>query len=368
MGRSSASFVQLALQTLSCGQKQLAKRLDVSETQITKWKQNESMSDEKEKMFRKITGIGDADPAFVLAAGSVDAEKKWVRLMSWLANHAAEIAEDEMGFNDNGPLVDEQKEFLCPETFHLLRKMGVEWPKAFPPELDFDYDARWEAAEDDDFNDFWDLIYASPHATLIDKIYRSFTDVFGFYLMYIAEFTNGNKREAIDPDYDSAALDNIDACLFQLAASKLDFKKDVLPSGLVTEYQFAEFKEDITRDYVEWINELKKMAYEARVPIPVELMKLVSESSGELGSDAEAAGMGFRAGQIHPDIYMNELLEGMRIIHQVLPAIMKKLGMTANDFKLNRSELSTRVCGMGFIDPPEPDDVPAMEPDDEPET
>jgi hypothetical protein len=34
---------------------------------------------------------------------------------------------------------------------------------------------------------------------------------------------------------------------------------------------------------------------------------------------------------------MDELLHGMRVIHQVLPAIMKKLGM--EDFKLDESEL-----------------------------
>jgi len=36
---------------------------------------------------------------------------------------------------------------------------------------------------------------------------------------------------------------------------------------------------------------------------------------------------------------MNELLQGMRIIHQVLPAIMKKLGMDEKDFALDRSKL-----------------------------
>jgi hypothetical protein len=54
---------------------------------------------------------------------------------------------------------------------------------------------------------------------------------------------------------------------------------------------------------------------------------------------AEAEALGFNAARLHPDIYMNELLQGMRIIHQVLPAIMKKLGMDEQDFALDRSEL-----------------------------
>jgi hypothetical protein len=106
----------------------------------------------------------------------------------------------------------------------------------------------------------------------------------------------------------------------------------------------------ITKDYVRWLTQLKKMAYESQIPLPVEVMDLVSQSAGELGSEAECAEMGYRSLQIHPDIYMNELLQGMRMIHQVLAAIMKKLGMTKDDFHCDSSELSLPVNAQGFID------------------
>lgn len=77
-GRKNGALVTLALKTLECEQKKLAKRLGVSETQITKWKQGESMSHEKQTKLRKLIGIDMyTDVAFVLAAGSVEAADKW---------------------------------------------------------------------------------------------------------------------------------------------------------------------------------------------------------------------------------------------------------------------------------------------------
>ncbi|MCU6496396.1 hypothetical protein LPN04_01160 [Rugamonas sp. A1-17] len=63
-------------------------------------------------------------------------------------------------------------------------------------------------------------------------------------------------------------------------------------------------------------------------------MNLVRSSHGELGHEAEAESLGFNSSRIHPDIYMNEPLVGMRVIHQVLPVIMKKLGID-EEFELD---------------------------------
>jgi len=68
------------------------------------------------------------------------------------------------------------------------------------------------------------------------------------------------------------------------------------------------------------------------------------------GHTAEAEALGFNAVRLHPDIYMNELLQGLRTIHQVLPAIMKKLGMDEKDFTLDRSELHIKESSSGHSD------------------
>ena len=63
-----------------------------------------------------------------------------------------------------------------------------------------------------------------------------------------------------------------------MAASKLDFEDT---NGLVRKEQFELFQRKITKDYVRWLTKLKKMAYESQVPLPVEVMDLVSQSAGD---------------------------------------------------------------------------------------
>jgi hypothetical protein len=82
---------------------------------------------------------------------------------------------------------------------------------------------------------------------------------------------------------------------------------------------------------------MKEKAFRAGVPIRAELLNMVYQSDGALGHEAERESLGFNSSRLHPDIYMDELLRGMRVIHQVLPAIMKKLGM--DEFELDESDL-----------------------------
>src|SRR5436190_23937475 len=120
----SEAWVQLALNQLGSSQKELALRVGVSPTQISKWKKGEHMSHDMEERFREITGIGDRMPSFVLSAGSTEGADKWEGLILRLAQLACDSAET--GY-DTAPLQDEPH-LLCWHVFYVLDQMGATIP------------------------------------------------------------------------------------------------------------------------------------------------------------------------------------------------------------------------------------------------
>jgi len=301
-------FIQLALETLSCTQKELALQLGVSPTQITKWKQGEYMSSEMAEKFRGITNIGNRAPEFVVLAGSLNDAIKWEKLIEFLAHLAHDGAET--GY-DTSPLI-EDLEFLCWDTFDTLQEMGVSIPKSFPEELELKVDYEDENFDEED-------LLTHPLVKLIHDIYLSFNNVYGFYVAYVRYLMYADEL-----DFSDTSADNIDLCLMSLAACKIDVSEELAPN-------FRAFRYKLINDYREWLSLVKEAAYKAGVPLKAELMDLVNSPDYMLRDSAERESLGFNTSQVHPDIYMNELLMKVRDIHKALPVIMKKLGINSID-------------------------------------
>ncbi len=283
--------------------------------QISKWKNGEHISFEMSDKLSKLAGLDDLDPDVVLLAGSKDDAKKWLKLIRYLA----ELAEDsaETGYN-TAPLVeelDDDNSFLFWNTFHVLQEMGVNIPQPFPKELE-------ACLADDDC----ETILDNETASLIYDMFKSLTNVYGFYAAFVSDLIFDEELDLVNtPAW------QLDSALLSLAASKLDSDENRVPG-------FSRFKRKIESEVAGMVANLKERAFRAGIPLRAELMGLVFDSHDELGRAAEAHGFGFDQSRLHPDIYMNELLTGMRVIHQVLPAIMKKLGIY-EEFELDESEL-----------------------------
>ncbi len=240
-------------------------------TQISKWKNGEYMSSEMEDRIKKLTKIGDRSPAVVLWAGSIKNAEKWENLFHELAVMADENGET--GY-DAYPLKDEMG-LLSWSTIRVLSDMGVAPPKNFPKELiDEERDVDWE------------LVDENPYTDLIYKICKSLTDVYGFYVAYVDELISDNDELL------GTAADNIEPCLLELAASKVeDIDEKFAP-------KFGKFRYGIRKQYTEWLTLVKDKSFRAGAPLRAELMNMVNDDHDSLGHIAESEALGFNAARL----------------------------------------------------------------------
>lgn len=307
----SQVWVQLALDKLSCSQKELALQIGVSPTQITKWKNGEHISFEMEGKFRTLTGIGSLYPEFVIWSGSLDNAKKWEMLIAEIADSA--LFSSETGY-DTAPLQDE-KELMCWHTFHTFREMGISLPTSFPPELE-KFVANIGNDEDDD------EIPSNPYSNIIREIFDSYIDIHGFFLAYIQELIDDERLDVLEVGME------MESCLLELAATKIKVAGEFAPL-------FSEFRYKTLMEYRKWIDTVKSAAIKTGTPLRAELSNLLVDNHDSLGFEAEAESLGVNGRRIHPDVYLNEILETARMLQRFIPAIAKKLGITPEELALD---------------------------------
>lgn len=325
----SPILVRLAMEAQGCNQRELATRLGVSQGQISKWKAGEHMSSDMEHNLRQLALIGHWSPVFVDWAGGLNDARNWESLIFFLAEHAAQSAEtgyDTLPLRLDEDFIDTRDE-ICERTILALNAMGVPKPSSYPKallKLDDSTDAKSEK--------LWACLEDNPYSFLIHQMFLELNNVYAFYAAYISPI-----YAAAPLEYHEQYID-FNCQLFFLAATKIElpdkdkFFASVMPA-------FRKFCRKTRENCRVLLQSLKEASYSAGIPLRAELMDLVNVSGDQLGMNAEAEALGFNDSRIHPDIYMNELLVSSRIIHQVLPAIIEKLGI---NFVLDESSVALR--------------------------
>ena len=286
---TSKALVNLALKQLGCSQKDLAERLGVSAGQLSKWKNyGDYMSNEVENKINTICHIGELPAEFVLRFGSVENATKWDEFLKHIAQYSLDMCESSYpAFY----LEDYHHNNINLHIFEILEALSVDLPL--------------EAPFIDD-----DVVFEEPYVKVIRAIFEAYTGINDFFYAYFQELGTAESTVEIMLEMETNFLN--------LAACKATLDPIVAPN-------LPSFQGKWLRYYRDKISEVKYKAVQSNEPLREELMKLVTEPTAKLSEDAERQAYGLNVDQIHPDIYTNEILMGMRTLNNFLPALMEKL-------------------------------------------
>ncbi|TKB46590.1 XRE family transcriptional regulator [Thalassotalea mangrovi] len=310
---NGGNLIKLVTANLGCNQKALAQQLGVSGAQISKWKSGEYISGEMEKLLVSLSGIGDRDPDIVAWTGGNAQADQWDSLVRFLASLSLE-------YNDTGyyiePLTMVEDDFLCWKVIHALLQAGVEMPLEFPPELIIDHEKFLQKGVQLPIE-----FTTHPIVQVIFDSFKTLIHLYGFYSAYIGEIIESWELNLLETE-----ACNIEPCLLELAFSKSGRQSPLLPD-------FNDFKHKTINEYRQWLELVKKTAYQHNVPMRAELLNLIYDNHENIGYAAKEEHTGANRYRLHPDIYMNELLQNQRTILKVLPVICDKLGIEMTELE-----------------------------------
>lgn len=321
------TLLKVALDKLGCTQTALAEMLGISRAQVSKWKNGENISPEMARRIQALIGITeDADPSLIALTGSIEDAVLWEELCLVLLSIAAE--NDRSGYSLSPVELEFDDNLFTFTILDALSGAGVIIPREFPNELRVGLTINQSEC---DFDTAFEALNNHPVSKLILDMLTTLANINGYYLTSVEAVIN--SLNTIKDYKVSSAIENIEAGLISLALAKTQVDRNIAPN-------FSSFRRATIEEYEDWLWQLKVDAVKQCVPLKNEIMSLVYEEPETLALATEDESSGLNQKPIHPDMYINELLLGMRKIQKVLPEICRKLDIAEDNLILSFDELT----------------------------
>ncbi|MFA0056384.1 hypothetical protein [Vibrio echinoideorum] len=282
----------------------LASKLNVDESQIHEWLKTPLPIGIIDSLENIVLGDKYLSPHLILSLGGLEQMEQWQTLINALINDALHR------YLSDIPVVfmPENTDFLCERTLEALINIGMELPREYPKDLQLN-----------NIDDLESMINANIYAHTLSLVFDAMVNIQCYY----DTFFDAISEHPDHPFEEALCWEHI---LVDLAVYHALDDQKIYP-GLQA------FQNETMMNTHQYINALKSHAYQHRLPLRAELLHLLNKDHEELYDDSEAEIMGLFPPQIHPDIYVSEIIESQRLIHQVLPGICRKLEMSEEEIK-----------------------------------
>ena len=328
--QESKLLINIALTNLQVNQTSLAQMLGVSAGQVSRWKNhNDYMSLQMSENIKRLCNMQEIPTTLVIIAGSIENAHLWHRAISTCAEHAVEASESGYGGDLalGHPLYDIEE-----SVSDTLYALGVTISQKMTNNVSKLFAGKTSAFDIGEDPEAWETFLSHPIVGLVFEILCNVVDIMAFHDEFISSLTSFSDETTED-------LDDLERELRGAYTHLAAIKSSLDP---IVAVNAAPFQKEWLTFFAQKLKDVKTAAIALNLPLKVELMDLVTKDTGTLSDTITFEALGVKA-NIHPDVYMNELLVGMRVIHQVLPAILEKLGLLG-DFELDEAAIN---CGTG---------------------
>lgn len=316
-------LIEFALKMLECNQKELAIKLEVSQSQITMWKKGESISLASMKKICDLLAISEVAAENLDIVEAVHGIKNYEAWISYIISvihrnvNATESPVDIMCADS----ISEHPSHVAANALEAFVKCGVKFPNVLPDVIVQLSEVDLESIDYDLLETLEDQEESNTHYQLIS----SFTHALTAYLSVFIQLENESDCEDID-QFNQVEWSIINHAAYRAIqlAEHTSLSQEILK---VANYEAGNSGIKLREN----IDTLKKVLFKKSSPITVDLGMILTESPQDiiehLNHVAEEKAFGFGEPPLHPDIYMNELLVNSRKQTAMLTEIYQALGL-----------------------------------------